>query len=156
MWEYNHTPESDELMHYGILGMRWGQRRSKVELARANRERKASRKVTDYEYKSSVIKAKKKISKSDRKIAILNAKSKRTAEREYVDQEYTKDVDRAKRSEYVGNMLAGAVGGTIVSAAISRRQHYSGKNLAVALLAGAAGGATLGAIRTAQKGKNTR
>ena len=156
MWKYNQTPESDELMHYGVLGMRWGQRRSKLELARANRQRKASRKIADYEYESDMIKAKKKNSKFDKRIATLNAKSKRTAEREYIDQEYTKDVDRAKTKEYVGNMLAGAVGGTIVSAAISRKKHYTGKKLAVALVAGAAGVATLGAIRTAQKGKNKR
>lgn len=29
MWQYNHTPESNELMHYGVKGMRWGVRKVK-------------------------------------------------------------------------------------------------------------------------------
>ena len=28
MWQYNYAPSSDDIMHYGIPGMRWGHRKA--------------------------------------------------------------------------------------------------------------------------------
>ena len=31
MWQYNYIPSSDDIMHYGIPGMRWGHRKAKAQ-----------------------------------------------------------------------------------------------------------------------------
>lgn len=41
MWTYNHT-NTTELTHYGILGMKWGVRRSQAQLSRAKGSSKSS------------------------------------------------------------------------------------------------------------------
>ena len=42
MWMYNHTPDPDELMHYGVKGMKWKKRIAKGLQAGPNKARTAS------------------------------------------------------------------------------------------------------------------
>ena len=58
MWEYNYNTYSEELYHYGVLGMKWGQHKAARRYARQlNRlDRKASNAVGDtifYDYKAN-------------------------------------------------------------------------------------------------------
>ena len=58
MWTYNYNTYSEELYHYGVLGMKWGQHKAARRYARQlNRlDRKASNAVGDtifYDYKAN-------------------------------------------------------------------------------------------------------
>ena len=48
MWQYNYTPSSDDIMHYGVLGMRWGHRKAK---RLSNKINKINRREDKYENK---------------------------------------------------------------------------------------------------------
>lgn len=83
MWEYNYGPyASDELQHYGVIGMKWGRRRSKnistmttksTSGKLARKEKKAMRKSYRHDYAKAHSNASKKIgSKMDSKIEKLS------------------------------------------------------------------------------------
>lgn len=39
MWEYNHTPNHDELYHHGTKGMKWGVRKNKTSTSSTRKKR---------------------------------------------------------------------------------------------------------------------
>lgn len=81
MWNYNHTPPSDELMHYGILGMKWGVRRSEAQLARARK--KAAKQEPDHEDYTRAHSPKSIRAMSDKELSDRNKRL--NAEKQYKD-----------------------------------------------------------------------
>ena len=79
MWQYNYTSEPDELMHYGVLGQKWGVRRSEAQLAR-NRKKTAKGEPDHEDYaKAHTPKSVRSMSDTE-----LNARNKRlNAEAQY-------------------------------------------------------------------------
>lgn len=88
MWSYNHL-SSDELYHYGVLGMKWGVRRAKKN-------------GTTYSYKSHATKMyEKKSSKAEKKGDLDKAKryskyAKRSSELDRKMQDYAESVSAGK------------------------------------------------------------
>ena len=78
MWEYNNT---DELYHYGILGMKWGVRHDKKS---SSKPRKRKRKVNNY---SDDVKEYRQIKK--KKVSQMsNAELKKLNERRNLETNY--------------------------------------------------------------------
>lgn len=58
MWAYNYTYQSDELYHYGVPGMRWGQRKSNYSSSYNNlRTAKSNKRRANHQYSKSFNKA---------------------------------------------------------------------------------------------------
>lgn len=114
MWEYNHY---DELMHYGILGMKWGVRRSDAQLARARGSRKtSSEQHEDYTKAHS----KKSVSSmSDRELRERN--NRLQMERQYAD---------LTKKENVGKKLVAAFVTTATTIAAVTKAYDTYKKVA--------------------------
>lgn len=104
----------NELYHYGVLGMKWGVRRTPAQLAKANG--KAKRKSEDNAKKSDMKKA---------------VKSRRTLS----DADLKKRIERIKMEKQLKDLTAEEIspGKKFVSEVLSS----SGKKVATALVTGA-------------------
>ena len=158
MWEYNYTPEPDELMHYGVLGMKWGVRRAKKN---ADRERRISRKVSKLEYKADLARLKKKGQLGDKE-KLYKAKAKKLANDEQIEQEHDDDMEAVAKKErgrkitmaLIGTAVAGV---TIAAIAVHNKNKGSGDSVIETATAAATSGSSTtvpGVAATTARGRS--
>ena len=144
MWKYNETSNlpgdslyhsADELYHYGILGMRWGHRKSKINTM--NKELKRYRKLEKEEKKKRIL----------NKIESERYKKANTKIKKLGVNKYRKTQKIARVGSVIGGALsANATLGAIRSTSRFIKKKETGKAVVSSLLAGFGAIATSGYI----------
>ena len=144
MWKYNETDNlpgdsiyhsADELYHYGILGMRWGHRKSKINTM--NKELKRYRKLEKEEKKKQKL----------NKIESERYKKANTGIKKFGVNKYIKGQKIARVGSAIGGALsANATLGAIRSTSRFIKRKQTGKAVVSSLLAGFGAIATSGYI----------
>ena len=174
MWQYNHTPCSDELYHYGVQGMKWGKR--KFQERGGSYTKKGlevfDRKMKAYETADAKVKSLKKTGDKD---AYRMAKGERREAKRVLNKSYAQvkrdyQADKGKNLYESGKTITGnlavnayAQGAIVIGSRIAQRIIASKTgNLRVANIAGNAigiGGTVVNGIlagKTAAENKKLR
>ena len=55
MWQYNYSQPSEELMHYGVMGMKWGRRTARTTTASGGKKRVTNSAFTPWTGKTKTV-----------------------------------------------------------------------------------------------------
>ena len=55
MWQYNYSQPSEELMHYGVMGMKWGRRTARTTTASGGKKRVTTSAFTPWTGKTKTV-----------------------------------------------------------------------------------------------------
>ena len=157
IWQYNHSPaRSDELLHYGIRGMKWGIRRYQNEdgsLTDAGKKRYIGAGKRDRKYDMTAdVRSRIRSSGGDTDKAISGVRK----DAKKVQDHYDKQFDVSEKI-MKGRNLAGLIGGGLVSSAIlGTSTTVPGAALGVAAVLGTVGSYSLSEVIRINQNRSNR
>lgn len=155
MWSYNYAAQSDELYHYGVPGMKWGQRKARFYSSQVKKSRESAKEWKEIgDYKSKKLRSKGKINKANRVAAKYDRRVKsdlrdvkiyeHNLEREQSKNKFREARDDVRRTRSRGakiatNIISGPFANRTYNSVIAAGGTKTGARVVTAL-AGAAGG----------------